>query len=168
MRSMLSLCAGRRFARKKVDLFVLASLRRPRDTLAELLGTTRPGPYRHPGGLEEKAGSDTIGAEMRGPRDAAPTAKDSHQRRQLLGSRSVPARTTPLHPEYSSHAQGQGRALALISSPGAFAVTRLSKHQSINPSTPSPRQPVGPHGGLLLEYLARTLNCTSSQSTSKA
>jgi acyl-CoA synthetase (NDP forming) len=124
---------------EKVDLFVLA-------IPAAATPTTLAEVARHdkawtiiviPGGLEEKAGSDAIVAEMR----RALADARAHGKGPLinggncLGIRSVPGKYNTLFiPEYKlPMPKGKVEPLALISQSGAFAVTRLSKHQNINP-----------------------------------
>ncbi len=124
---------------EKVDLFVLA-------IPAAATPTTLAEVARHdkawtiiviPGGLEEKAGSDAIVAEMR----RALADARAHGKGPLinggncLGVRSVPGKYNTLFiPEYKlPMPKGKVEPLALISQSGAFAVTRLSKHQNINP-----------------------------------
>jgi len=90
-----------------------------------------------PGGLEEKVGSGAIVAEMNKAlsearaRGAGPLINGGN----CLGIRSVPGKYNTLFiPEYKlPMPKGSVAPLALISQSGAFAITRISKHPTINP-----------------------------------
>ena len=91
-----------------------------------------------PGGLEEKAGSESIVAEMntalinsRKNPDQGPLINGGN----CLGVRSLPGKINTLFiPEYKLPISGRPETpLALLSQSGAFAIARLSKLPGINP-----------------------------------
>jgi acyl-CoA synthetase (NDP forming) len=90
------------------------------------------------GGLEEKSGTEGIVARMRGSLDASratagrgPLVNGGN----CLGVRSVPGRYNTLFiPEYKlPMPKGAVAPVAVVSQSGAFAVSRISKHQNVNP-----------------------------------
>ncbi|HWP68430.1 MAG TPA: CoA-binding protein, partial [Rectinemataceae bacterium] len=124
---------------EKVDLFVLVipAAGTP-ETLARIAESDKAwSVIVIPGGLEEKSGSDTIVAEMRKAlaearaRGAGPLINGGN----CLGIRSVPGKYNTLFiPEHKlPMPKGKVAPLAIISQSGAFAITRISKHPSINP-----------------------------------
>jgi acyl-CoA synthetase (NDP forming) len=124
---------------EKVDLFVLVipAAATP-STLADIARQDKAWTIIViPGGLEEKSGSGAIVAEMhRALADARAQGKGPLiNGGNCLGIRSVPGKYNTLFiPEYKlPMPKGKVEPLALISQSGAFAVTRLSKHQNINP-----------------------------------
>lgn len=124
---------------EKVDLFVLVipAASTPA-TLADIARHDRAwSVIVIPGGLEEKAGSDSIVAEMRTAlaearaRGKGPLINGGN----CLGIRSVPGKYNTLFiPEHKlPMPRGKVEPLAVISQSGAFAITRISKHPDINP-----------------------------------
>ncbi len=90
------------------------------------------------GGLEEKAGTEGIVGRMnaslarsRGREDHGPLINGGN----CLGVRSVPGHYNTLFiPEYKlPMPKGNVEPIAIISQSGAFAVSRISKHQNVNP-----------------------------------
>ena len=90
-----------------------------------------------PGGLEEKAGSESIVAEMqRALSEARAQGKGPLiNGGNCLGVRSVPGKYNTLFiPEHKlPMPKGKIEPLAVLSQSGAFAICRISKHPSINP-----------------------------------
>jgi acyl-CoA synthetase (NDP forming) len=90
------------------------------------------------GGLEEKAGTEGIVARMQA---ALADSRRSAGRGPLinggncLGIRSVPGKYNTLFiPEYKlPMPKGRVEPIAVVSQSGAFAVSRISKHQNVNP-----------------------------------
>ncbi len=124
---------------EKVDLFVLVvpAAGTP-ETLARIAESDKAwSVIVIPGGLEEKSGSEAIAAEMRAAlsearaRGAGPLINGGN----CLGIRSVPGKYNTLFiPEHKlPMPKGETAPLAIISQSGAFAITRISKHPSINP-----------------------------------
>ena len=124
---------------EKVDLFVLVipAAGTP-ETLAKIAESDKAwSVIVIPGGLEEKSGTEAIAAEMRAAlsearaRGAGPLINGGN----CLGIRSVPGKYNTLFiPEHKlPMPKGKTAPLAIISQSGAFAITRISKHPSINP-----------------------------------
>lgn len=90
-----------------------------------------------PGGLEEKAGSQSIVSHMRKALEEARSQGKGPliNGGNCLGIRSVPGKYNTLFiPEHKlPMPKGVVAPLAVISQSGAFAICRISKHPSINP-----------------------------------
>jgi acyl-CoA synthetase (NDP forming) len=124
---------------EKVDLFVLViPASGTPETLAAIAHHDKAwSVIVIPGGLEEKAGSQTIVSKMREALEGAraegkgPLINGGN----CLGIRSVPGKYNTLFiPEYKlPMPRGKVAPLALLSQSGAFAITRISKHPDINP-----------------------------------
>ena len=90
------------------------------------------------GGLEEKAGTESIVARMNKAIEcsrATPGKGPLINGGNCLGVRSVPGKYNTLFiPEYKlPMPKGRVEPIAVISQSGAFAVSRISKHQNVNP-----------------------------------
>ncbi len=125
---------------EKVDLFVLVipAASAPA-TIAELAELDKAeAVIVIPGGLEEKSGTEGLVAHMR---KALEDSRAGQSRGPLLnggnclGVRSVPGKYNTLFiPEYKlPMPKGEVAPVAVISQSGAFAICRVSKHESLNP-----------------------------------
>jgi acyl-CoA synthetase (NDP forming) len=91
-----------------------------------------------PGGFEEKEGTEEIVSRMRTALEASRSFKDGGpivNGGNCLGIRSLPGHYNTLFiPEYKlPMPKGLMAPIALISQSGAFTVSRISKHQNVNP-----------------------------------
>lgn len=125
---------------EKVDLFILAvsAAQTPQAVTEIIEGQKAESVIVIPGGLEEKSGSEAIVARMR---SALASARDSSWGGPLinggncLGVRSRPGRYDTLFiPQYKLPTpSGEVSPVALISQSGAFAVSRSSQLDLLNP-----------------------------------
>jgi acyl-CoA synthetase (NDP forming) len=123
-----------------VDLAVLAV---PAASAAETIADIADGKAAESvivttGGLEEKAGTEGIVSRMLASIAAsrkAPGRGPLINGGNCLGVRSVPGRYNTLFiPEYKlPMPKGKVEPIAVVSQSGAFAVSRISKHQNVNP-----------------------------------
>jgi len=91
-----------------------------------------------PGGFEEKKGTEEMVSRMRAALEASRSFKEGGpivNGGNCLGIRSIPGRYNTLFiPEYKlPMPKGAMAPIALISQSGAFTVSRISKHQNVNP-----------------------------------